>query len=253
MGAARPSSQRELRHREGNLSASAPSRGLISSLLFPSLVMASLAPPPPPNRHRASSTNVRPPLTLTSLGSRRRSNSLLALPPPVASPLETPPLTPSEKDIRYSLPMPALPPSPAPKASPSRIESFVSRCLQLLPINQKHDDLSTPSSPRLSRASTDSTILPLSASPTRTTFADAFPEQQLLQPRKAFLRGPPSVRALTSRVSNTHRVTFPDTHTCTLCAHALPAVYCTCCLLHVYPPHHHAVAAESLRPRRIGA
>ncbi|CCM03171.1 uncharacterized protein FIBRA_05293 [Fibroporia radiculosa] len=143
--------------------------------------MACLAVPPP-NRHRASSTNVRPPLTLSTLGSRRRSNSLLAL-PPVQSPMITPPHTPPIHDLQLS----SLP------SSDSHLASTLSRCLHLLDLSQSHQDLSTPSSPRLSRASTDSTILPLSASPTQTTFADAFPGTSQTPSRRWLLRGPPSI------------------------------------------------------------
>lgn len=108
--------------------------------------------------------------------------------------------------IRLSLSMSALPPAPAPAPPPppitakARLASMVSRCLQLLHITQKHHDFSTPSSPRLSRASTDSAILPLSASPTQTTFVDAFPEQSQAQSQKLLLRGPPSVCTVVARV-----------------------------------------------------
>ncbi|KAI0938034.1 hypothetical protein AcV7_003342 [Taiwanofungus camphoratus] len=138
--------------------------------------MASLAPPPPPNRHRASSTNVCPPLTLSTLGSRRRSNSLLDLPPPAPSPVATPPNSPPVESIRpLSLSIPPVPPRSLPPQS-------------IAP--------STPSSPRPSRTSIDSTILPMSASPTQTAFSDAFPapETPLLKSRW-FLKGPPSVHA----------------------------------------------------------
>ncbi|KZT12498.1 uncharacterized protein LAESUDRAFT_733174 [Laetiporus sulphureus 93-53] len=145
--------------------------------------MASLALPPPPNRHRASSTNVRPPLTLSSLGSRRRSNSLLVLPSPVASPIDTPPQTPPLQEVLCPLVMSEL---PTQAVVQSRFVSALSRCLHII---QRHDDLSSPSSPLLSRTSTDSTILPLSASPTRTTFADVFPEKPSALSRRRLLRG----------------------------------------------------------------
>ncbi|KAH9844259.1 snare associated Golgi protein-domain-containing protein [Rhodofomes roseus] len=150
--------------------------------------MASLLPPP--NRHRASSTNVRPPLTLSSLGSRRRSNSLLDLPP--HTPVHATPLTPPA-EVDTPRPMVTLPVSPAKEVQDSPFESFVSRCLQLLHLTHDDTDLSAPSSPRHSRASTDSTILPMSASPTKETFAEAFPDDPTFQSRKWFLRGPPSV------------------------------------------------------------
>lgn len=213
--------------------------------------MASLAPPP--NRHRASSTNVRPPLTLSSLGSRRRSNSLLDIPPP--SPAFAPPLTPpSEVESPRTMgPMLTIPVPPAKEVQESRLESLVSRCLQLLHLTHEDTDLSTPSSPRHSRASTDSTILPLSASPTKETFAEAFPDDPTFQSRKWFLRGPPSVR----RAPVSARVTSANAFSCStsgayarpLRAHALPSLRCPHRVLHLNAPHYYVLAPQ---PHRLG-
>ncbi|KAH9951633.1 hypothetical protein B0H21DRAFT_183979 [Amylocystis lapponica] len=128
---------------------------------------------PSPNRHRASSTNVRPPLTLCSLGSRRRSNSLLDLPTPVGSPCQSPAL---ESEFTIS-PLPPIPPPRSQAPPESKLASMVSRCLQLLHVVPRHAFPSSPSSPRISRASTDDTILPMSASPTHLSFVDVFPEK----------------------------------------------------------------------------
>ncbi|KAI0661031.1 snare associated Golgi protein-domain-containing protein [Cubamyces menziesii] len=150
---------------------------------------ASLCPPaPPPSRHRASSTNVRPPLTLATLG-RRRSSSLLDAPPPTPSPSLP---TPRPKDVpALSL---SIPPPRQSQPSRSAFASMLARWAQTLHLSSEQSFPSTPSSPRLSRASTDdSSILPLSASPTRSYFGDVFPEKPLPKTRSSLWEGYPSV------------------------------------------------------------
>ncbi|KAI0771576.1 snare associated Golgi protein-domain-containing protein [Trametes elegans] len=153
---------------------------------------ASLCPPaPPPNRHRASSTNVRPPLTLASLG-RRRSNSLLDVPPPTPSPSHSD--SPRTRDTpALSLSIPPTRQSPPPR---SAFASMLSRWAQTLHLSAEQSFPSTPSSPRLSRASTeDSSILPLSASPTRSYFGDVLSEKPPVKARAGswLWEGNPSV------------------------------------------------------------
>ncbi|KAI0353614.1 hypothetical protein OH77DRAFT_1497307 [Trametes cingulata] len=153
---------------------------------------ASLSPPaPPPNRHRASSTNVRPPLTLASLG-RRRSNSLLDLPPPTPSPSLPP--TPRPRDTpALSLAIPPLRQSQPPR---SAFASMLARWAQSLHLSAEQSFPSTPSSPRLSRTSSDdSSILPLSASPTRSYFGDVFSEKPQQKAKTRLWEGSPSVHA----------------------------------------------------------
>ncbi|KAI0638139.1 snare associated Golgi protein-domain-containing protein [Trametes polyzona] len=153
---------------------------------------ASLCPPaPPPNRHRASSTNVRPPLTLASLG-RRRSNSLLDPPPPTPSPGLPP--TPRARDTPVlSLAIPPPRPSKQPR---SAFASMLARWAQALHLSADQSFPSTPSSPRLSRSSSDdSSILPLSASPTRAYFGDVFTEKPQPKARIRLWEGHPSVHA----------------------------------------------------------
>jgi hypothetical protein len=135
----------------------------------------SLAPPPPPLRHRASSTansNLRPPLTIKTLG-RRRSSSLSYSSPEESSP---PADTPVQIDD-------------SPPPSPSMLFIVASRILQLLHVQPKHfSSWSDPSSPR---SSTDEFVLPLSAPSTPTSFTHAFPEKPSLKPQQWW---PSSVR-----------------------------------------------------------
>ncbi|EIW62004.1 uncharacterized protein TRAVEDRAFT_163686 [Trametes versicolor FP-101664 SS1] len=152
---------------------------------------ASLCPPAPPqNRHRASSTNVRPPLTLASLG-RRRSNSLLDLPPPTPSPSSLPPTPRSGDAPVLSLSIPPLRESQRPR---SALSSMLARWAQALHLSAEQAFPSTPSSPRISRSSSeDSSILPLSASPTRAYFGDVFAEKPQPKAKNSLWEGYPSV------------------------------------------------------------
>ena len=176
--------------------------------------MASLAPPLSyNNRHRASSTNVRPALTLHSLTGRRRSNSDL-VPSDTADDLSSSPPSPaycsSPLDIDHpdaamqslvppplpvdiaGLDVPKLPQSPkAAAAAPSFVELY-NRVVHLLRIAHKESAAyvsAAPSTPRISLSrsstSTEETLLPLS-SPSVATFADAYPEKPT-QPSSASL------------------------------------------------------------------
>lgn len=158
-------------------------------LKHPRPSMASLAPPPTPHRNRASSTSIRPPLTLSSLG-RRRSNS--DLPPPC----HTPPLvsTPTMQKEVAALSIDI--PSPTHKVlARATFAELYTRFMELLHVSQKESPYpSTPSSPRLSRSSTstEDSILPIT-SPTVASFHEAYSEKP---PTKtaSWLKGAPSVR-----------------------------------------------------------
>jgi hypothetical protein len=109
--------------------------------------MADSLTPPEPARHRASSTNVRPALTICTLG-KRRSVSVL-------------------RDAASPIPPPPSAPTTVPDHQPSSmLLIFASRLLQFLRVNPKHS-WSSMSSP----ISSPVDILPTSAS-TRTTFGD---------------------------------------------------------------------------------
>lgn len=181
--------------------------------------MSSLSPPaPPPNRHRASSTNVCPPLTLATLG-RRRSSSLVDIPPTPSEPTTSVPPTPRPKAM-LSLSIPSTREKPAPQ---SKLVSLFSRWTESFYLSSEQSFPSTPSSPLHSRASTDdSSILPMSASPTRAYFGDfALPEkpQAKLKAKARLWEGRPSVRII-SRRSRDHCLTVfsvavrpPQVHT----------------------------------------
>jgi hypothetical protein len=152
--------------------------------------MASLSPPL--NRHRASSTSLRPPLTLHSCG-RRRSNS--DLPAPALSPIPPTPLPDSRRssmDDQQSLPIPPAAHSYLAKAT---FAEFYSRLVHLLHIKhaESTSSLSEPSSPGQSRSSLsdDDCILPIS-SPTVTTFGDIFSEKPTVK-STSWSQGSPSV------------------------------------------------------------
>lgn len=214
--------------------------------------MDTLVPPHSPHsRLRASSTNVRPALTLSTCGSRRRSNSLLDMPP--SSPSHTPPRvsTPAPEKSTPSLSLAISTPSDKP-ASDSMLSALLSRCLQLL--HSSHVDAvlpMTPSSPRISRASTssDDTILPIS-SPTRAFFVDAAMEKQPSKSRPRWIHTP-SVCAF-----NFARVTPSLTlfHCQGPCSRTLryssSSAFGGCCLvLHFHSPNNHGLAQKSHRPR----
>ncbi|KIM90871.1 hypothetical protein PILCRDRAFT_94542 [Piloderma croceum F 1598] len=118
----------------------------------------SLSPPPIPNRHRAHSTNLRPALTISTLGRRRSTSLELSLPPSCDTSSH---ITPVETNVPQS----------------SMLAVIASRFLQALHVSPKHSlQWSTPSSPQ---SSTDEYVLPTSASSQQTTFGDVFGEKGL--------------------------------------------------------------------------
>lgn len=142
---------------------------------------------PLPNRSRAHSTNLRPALTINTLG-RRRSSSLGQAPEP-SSPV---PSTSDSVNTPVESTKPQVFSSEAPPRT-SMIAILVSRCLQLLHVSPKHAlQWSTPSSPR---SSMDEYVLPMSASSQQTTFGDVFGEKELSTSHasNAWWQGHPSV------------------------------------------------------------
>ncbi|KIJ70029.1 hypothetical protein HYDPIDRAFT_78000 [Hydnomerulius pinastri MD-312] len=125
---------------------------------------------PPPNRSRASSTNVRPALTINTLG-RRRSSSLVL---PVQQQSEPPSPAVSqhfdEPRVHTSSPVSLA------KQQPSMFAVIASKCFDLLHVPRQHPiNWSTPSSPHSSGE--DEMVLPLSAS-SQATFGDIFNEKE---------------------------------------------------------------------------
>lgn len=158
-----------------------------------------LTPAPPPNRHRASSTNVRPPLTLASCG-RRRSSSLVDRPQtPCLSPV--PPTPRSARDLpvlSVSIPSPCSPRQPEKSTPRTKLVSMLAQWAHSLHRSADSNFSSISSSPLHSRASTDdSSILPMSASPTCSYFGDvSFPEKPYAKVKARLWEGHPSVRLL---------------------------------------------------------
>ncbi|KAG1815482.1 uncharacterized protein BJ212DRAFT_1272600 [Suillus subaureus] len=139
---------------------------------------------PPPNRSRASSTNIRPALTINTLG-RRRSSSLVL---PIQ---KSEPSTPSV-DSSHLKPSQLLA-SPEPDQKPSMFAVIASTCLDLLHVPTAHSiNWSTPSSPQSTVQ--DEFVLPISASSQQTTFGDIFNDQDAPRMHARWWR-PPSVHA----------------------------------------------------------
>ncbi|KAF5388150.1 hypothetical protein D9615_000464 [Tricholomella constricta] len=117
--------------------------------------------PPPPTRHRASSTNLRSALSVTSLG-RRRSSSFLQ-PNSADTPPSSSPAAPQPPSL-------AVDPISTASPAPSMLVLFASRFLEWMHVQPKqHLSWSTPSSPR---SSAEEFVLPLSASAQKTSFGD---------------------------------------------------------------------------------
>lgn len=181
--------------------------------------MASLAPPPL-TRNRASSTNIRPPLTINTLG-RRRSNS--DLPPPAASPSPSKPASPADSPVmRIPRDLPPLaldiPPTPATTMVRATFVELYSRFVDLLRVARKESAFApSPASPSISlgrlSTSTDETLLPV-ASPSATTFADSYNEKPAHARSPSWSHGAPSVRPgpliLTCASSTAHRIHAND-------------------------------------------
>lgn len=166
---------------------------------------------PPPNRSRASSTNLRPALTINTLGRRRSSTSLVL--PVLQSDTPTTPQPPAASSS------PTPPPS-----QPSMFALIASKCIELLHVSKKHSiDWSTPSSPYAS--SDDDLVLPLSSSSQKTTFGDISDEKQSSRSHRSWLRTPavgffypPWVIASRSHLSQ-------DPCTCPVCRAPVPVIY----------------------------
>jgi hypothetical protein len=121
-----------------------PIRPSVSRFSSPPLspdIMASLSPPP--MRHRASSTNLRPALTLATLGPRPKACALLD-----SIPGTPPPVTADIRKVTPSL------------ASPSRLSLLIERCLVLLHVYSHLPPYSSPSSPR---SPSEQSVLPMSS------------------------------------------------------------------------------------------
>ncbi|KII95128.1 hypothetical protein PLICRDRAFT_99146 [Plicaturopsis crispa FD-325 SS-3] len=144
--------------------------------------------PPMPSRSRAGSTGVRPPLSISTCGNRRRACSVSDQP----TPTPTPP--PFEIDLSKESPRDTALPrtrSPAPvntsaPAPPSMLFILASRCLQFLHMHPKHAQFSwsTPSSPR---SSIDGEyVLPMSASAHQTSFGQDVHSEKYSPQRPSF-------------------------------------------------------------------
>lgn len=126
---------------------------------------------PPPNRSRASSTNIRPALTINTLGRRRSSSPILPC-------QQSEPSTPSTPQSRFE-PAQILA-SPEPAQRPSMFTVIASGFLDLLHVPTRHSiNWSTPSSPQ--SVVQDELLLPISASSQKTTFGDVYNEKDTLR------------------------------------------------------------------------
>ncbi|KAG1907115.1 uncharacterized protein F5891DRAFT_1125036 [Suillus fuscotomentosus] len=142
--------------------------------------MGSLAVPPP-NRSRASSTNIRPALTINTLG-RRRSSSLIL---PIQQSEPSTPSTPSV-DKSHLEPSPQILASPEPDQKHSMFAVIASSFLDLLHVPTTHSINCLPCR--------DELVLPISASSQQTTFGDIFNDKDAPRTHARWWR-PPSVHA----------------------------------------------------------
>ncbi|KAH0839860.1 snare associated Golgi protein-domain-containing protein [Lanmaoa asiatica] len=116
---------------------------------------------PPPNRSRASSTCVRPALSINTLG-RRRSSSLVL-------PIQHTDPTPDDSLVH------SLSSSSSTTSQSSMLSLIATKCLEFLHVPKLHpSDCSSPSSPH--SASEVDLVLPLSAS-SQSTFGDILNEK----------------------------------------------------------------------------
>lgn len=139
-----------------------------------SFLMSSLSPPP--MRNRASSTNLRPALTISTLGPRPKACALMDSIP------ATPQATADLRKVAPSL------------ASPSRLSTLLERCVDLLHVYSYFPPYSSPSTPV---SSSDDSVLPMS---TTTTYGDDVGEKQSIflegvntSPSRPWFRNMPSV------------------------------------------------------------
>src|SRR5712692_8998116 len=109
-----------------SICSSVPAR-LLPPFSLLSSTMASLSPPP--MRHRASSTNLRPALTISTLGPRPKACAYLESIP------ATPQATADTRKVAPSL------------ASPSRLSTLIERCVDLLHVYSHLPPYSCPSTP----------------------------------------------------------------------------------------------------------
>lgn len=135
--------------------------------------MASLSPPP--MRNRASSTNLRPALTISTLGPRPKACALMD--PIPATPQAT-------ADIRKVAPS---------LASPSRLSSLVERFVDLFHVYSHLPPYSSPSTPV---SPSEDSVLPMST----TSYGDDVEEKQSAlfegsktSPSRPWFRSMPSV------------------------------------------------------------
>jgi len=167
---------------------------------------------PPPNRSRASSTNIRPALTINTLG-RRRS------PSPVLPSQQSEPSTPSTPQSHFEPAQVLASPQPAPR--PSMLTVIASGFLDLLHVPTRHPiNWSTPSSPQ--SAVQDELPLPISASSQQTIFGDVYNEKDA-SPTHARWWRVPSVRSTHGLTLAHLTVSIPGARPYITCDATLPA------------------------------
>jgi hypothetical protein len=138
---------------------------------------------PPPNRSRASSTNIRPALTINTLGRRRSSSLVLPL-------QQSEPSTPSTPQSHFEPTQIIASPE---QAQRPMFTVIASGFLDLLHVPVRHPiNWSTPSSPQ--SAVQDESLLPISASSQQTTFGDVYNEKDAPRTHAWWWRAP-SVRS----------------------------------------------------------
>jgi hypothetical protein len=215
------------------LRACPPPPSLFSPL---SSTMASLSPPP--MRHRASSTNLRPALTISTLGPR----------PKACAYLEPIPATPqATTDIRKVAPS---------LASPSRLSTLIERCVDLLHVYSHLPPYSSPSTPV---SPSEDSVLPMSA--TTTLVGDDVEEKQSAplegpkpSPSRPWFRSMPSVCStffiLVTRALN---LLITGSYPHIICDHNVPSVNRSSRDRLFHPPFYFFMASKLGGPCPAGA
>ena len=190
---------------------------------------------PPPNRSRASSTCVRPALSINTLG-RRRSSSLVL---PVQQPADIAPGDPIS--LVHSHPSP----SSVTTSQPSMLSLITAKCLEFLHVPKLHpSDYSTPSSPH--SVSEADLVLPLSAS-SQSTFGDILNEKDASSHRWRPFH--PAVSNVFSSISCSQLTSLSGACTNPISHASLPPVYFFCVFVTLFPSHLSHVATNTCRTR----
>jgi hypothetical protein len=190
---------------------------------------------PPPMRHRASSTNLRPALTISTLGPRPKACALLDSIP------ATPPVTAEPRKMSPTL------------ASPSRLSALLEQCWDLLRVDSYLPSHSTtPSSPL---SPSDDSVLPMSS--TTTVCGDDVEDEKFgplkVSSSRPWWRNTPSVCSYRFHAGHTSAYPFA-TGSCShlICDHHVPSIDRASSPYFLFPSFPFHVAPKPFRSCAVG-